>query len=543
MPTQHFGVQSKYGLENHGLYNLRSVYWNMSPPSLIEQAVLRDEGQIAHLGAFVVSTGKHTGRSPNDKFFVKNDLEDEEIYWSKENKPISPEHFNKLYQKVIAYLQGRDVFVQDMMVGAHPDHRLPIRVVSERAWASLFAHNMFIRLTPEQIADHVPDFTILHCPELQANPEEDGTTSSTFIVVDLTKKLILIGASGYAGEIKKSIFTIQNFLLPRKGIMSMHCSANIGKDGDVALFFGLSGTGKTTLSSDPDRHLIGDDEHGWTSEGVFNFEGGCYAKTIRLSAKYEPIIYHATRRFGTILENVVVDPHTRIPDFDSSKLTENTRASYPIHFVDNYVPEGYGGHPKNVFFLTADAFGVMPPLARLTTDQAIYYFLAGYTSKLAGTEVGLGNEPQATFSMCFGSPFMPLSPNIYAQLLGKYIKETNANVWLVNTGWTGGPFGVGKRFNLPYTRSMVKAAMENKLDEVPMRQEPFFGLWIPEQCPDVPSEVLDPQKTWQDKSAYVQKARELIGRFQKNFEKFEGVVSVEVMKAGPQLNTSETLKV
>jgi phosphoenolpyruvate carboxykinase (ATP) len=533
METQHFGTRSIYGLENHGLYNLRNVYWNISPPELVEQAVLRKEGELVNLGALVVNTGYHSGRSPHDKYFVQHGEEDKEVFWNSDNKPIAPKYANQLYQKLIAYLQGRDVFVKDMMVGAHPEYALPIRVVSEKAFAGLFSHDLFLRLPKEKLEKHIPEFTILHCPDLHADPKTDGTVSSTFVLVDLHKKLILIGNSGYAGEIKKSIFTIMNFLLPRKGVMSMHCSANLGKDGDAALFFGLSGTGKTTLSSDPNRFLIGDDEHGWAEDGVFNFEGGCYAKVIRINPKYEPIIYQATRKFGTLLENVVVDPETRLPDFDSSALTENTRAAYPIDFVDNHVPEGRGGHPKNVFFLTADAFGVLPPISKLSTPQASYYFLAGYTSKLAGTEVGLGKEPQATFSMCFGAPFMPLSPGIYADLLGKKIEQHNVNVWLVNTGWTGGPYGIGHRFELPYTRAIITSALEGELEQVPMHQEPFFKLWIPESCTNVPSEVLNPRNTWEDKEAYDRAANELTKRFAKNFEQFKGVVSEEIYQAGP----------
>lgn len=536
MDTKHFGIQSSYGLEHHGLYNYGNVYWNMSPPRLVEEAIKRQEGEIAHLGAFVVNTGYHTGRSPNDKYFVQHGKVDNEIFWNKENKPIAPEFAEQLYQKAIAYLQGRDLFVHDMMVGAHPDYALPIRVISEKAFAGLFSHDLFIRQPKEKLENHIPEFTILHCLNLHSNPETDGTVSKTFIVVDLEKKHILIGNSGYAGEIKKSIFTIMNFLLPRKGVMSMHCSANLGKDGDTALFFGLSGTGKTTLSSDPDRALIGDDEHGWSDDGIFNFEGGCYAKVIRINPKYEPVIFQAVRKFGTLLENVVIDPHTRIPDFDSSALTENTRAAYPIDFVENHVPEGRGGHPKNIFFLTADAFGVLPPIAKLTIQQASYYFLAGYTSKLAGTEVGLGQEPQATFSMCFGAPFMPLSPGIYASLLGEKIAKHNVNVWLVNTGWTGGPFGVGHRFELPYTRAIIAAALQGELENEPMKQEPFFKLWIPESCPGVPAEVLGPRKTWEDKKAYDRAAVDLTKRFAKNFENFKDVVSQEIYQAGPGLD-------
>ena len=533
METEKIGIPSENGLEMHGLYNIRRSFWNLSPANLIEEALSRGEGQLASLGALVVNTGFHTGRSPNDKFFVKNDLEDQSVFWSKENKPISPEKYAQIYHKMVAYFQGKDVFVQDVMVGADPKHRLPIRVVSEKAFAGLFANDLFLRISEEEKAHHKPEFTILHCPDFKADPKADGTVSGTVIIVNLTARMILIGGTGYAGEIKKSIFTIMNFLLPLNGVMSMHCSANKGADGDVALFFGLSGTGKTTLSSDPERFLIGDDEHGWSDDGIFNFAGGCYAKVIKINPKYEPIIFEAVRKFGTLLENVVIDPQTRVPDFDSNALTENTRAAYPIDVVEKRVPEGYAGHPKNIFFLTADAFGVMPPIAKLTTAQALYYFLAGYTSKLAGTEVGLGLEPQATFSMCFGAPFMPLAPGVYADLLGKKIEEHKANVWLVNTGWTGGPYGIGHRFELPYTRSIITAALKGQLEKEPMHQEPFFKLWIPDQCPGVPSEVLDPKKTWKDPAAYDKQAQDLVARFMKSFEQFKSTVTEEIYLAGP----------
>lgn len=533
---QNVGIPSDFGLENHGLYNLRTAYWNLSPPELIAQTIYRKEGELSNLGALVVNTGIHTGRSPHDKYFVQNDLEeDRKVFWSIDNKPISSQNFNILYKKVIAYLQGRDVYVQDMQIGAHHENHLPIRVISEKPSASLFAHNLFIRLSNEELPHHIPEFTILHCPNLKADPAEDGTVSSTFIIVDLSKKIILLGNTDYAGEIKKSLFTIMNYVLPLNNIMTMHCSANVGSNGNPALFFGLSGTGKTTLSSDPERHLIGDDEHGWGDDGIFNFEGGCYAKTIRLNPNYEPVIFEATGRFGTLLENVIIDPVSKTPDFDNSSITENTRAAYPIHFVHNYVREGRADHPENIFFLTADAFGVMPPVSRLTAEQAIYYFLSGYTSKLAGTEVGLGKEPQATFSMCFGAPFMPLSPHIYADILRERIRKHKTYVWLVNTGWTGGPFGTGKRFELPYTRAMVRAVLTGQLKNIPMHQERYFGLWIPDYCPDVPPEILKPQETWKDIAAYEDQTANLIQRYQDNTKQFEGIVSKEILFSGPQL--------
>jgi len=518
---QNHGNPSKHGLEHHGFTNLANVYWNYSTALLVEEAIGRLEGELSADGALIANTGKHTGRSPNDKFVVQYpEMEDKPIWWGKVNTPISPAKFDQLYNKMLAYYQGRDAFVQDLRVGAHPTYSLPIRVITEKAWHNLFAQNLFIRLSKQEQSTHLPEFTVIQAEDFKAIPELDGTHTSTAIVVDLVRKVILVCGTGYAGEIKKSIFTIMNYVLPLKGVLSMHCSANVGNRGDTALFFGLSGTGKTTLSSDPDRQLIGDDEHGWADEGIFNFEGGCYAKTIRLNPEYEPIIWSATHRFGAVLENVEFDPESRKVDFDSSRITENTRGAYPIHFVPNHVPSGYAGHPDNVFFLTADAFGVLPPLAKLTPEQAMYYFLSGYTSKLAGTETGLGTEPEATFSTCFGSPFLPLFPEIYAKLLGERIARHKAKVWLVNTGWTGGPFGVGTRFKLPYTRAMIHAALNHVLDEVPFRQDRFFGLWIPESCPGVPSEVLDPQSTWADKEAYAVEAQNLVARFEQNAVNF-----------------------
>jgi len=519
---QNIGFPSSYGLENHGFLNLRTIYWNLYPAALAEQIILRQEGELANMGAVVVNTGVHTGRSPNDKFVVQHgNEEDKKIWWGNINKPISPEKFRLLYQKIVAFLQGKDVFVQDMAAGAYPGHSIPIRVITTQAWASLFARDLFIRLSPEKIANHVPEFTLIQCPDFLAIPREDGTNSTTFIVIDFNLRLILIGGTSYAGEIKKSIFTVMNYLMPLNHVLSMHCSANLGENGDVALFFGLSGTGKTTLSSDPERQLIGDDEHGWGDEGVFNFEGGCYAKTIHLSPKLEPLIWEATRKFGTVLENVVYDAETRQVDFDSNSLTENTRAAYPIDFVPNHLPAGYAGHPANIFFLSADAFGVLPPIGRLDAEQAMFYFLCGYTSKLAGTEKGLSSEPQATFSTCFGAPFLPLFPHIYADLLKQKIARYNTTVWLINTGWTGGPYGTGERIHLPYTRAMIKAVLNHNLDHVTMHKDPIFGLSIPESCPGVPSEVLDPQCTWKDRGAYQAQARRLADRFQNGLAEFE----------------------
>jgi phosphoenolpyruvate carboxykinase (ATP) len=447
---------------------------------------------------------------------------------------MQPENFQRLYDKMVAYYQGRDVFVLDAAAAAHPDYKLPIRVITENAWHNLFARNLFLRLDQDELPTHVPEFTILQAPGFHADPEEDGTNSEVFIILNLEKRVILIGGTSYAGEIKKSIFTTLNYLLPLKGVLSMHCSANIGQDGNTALFFGLSGTGKTTLSSDPERALIGDDEHGWGDDGVFNFEGGCYAKTIALRPELEPVIFKATRRFGTVLENVAIDQFSRRVDFDDDSFTENTRAAYPIGFLDNIVPSGRGGHPTNIFFLTADAFGVMPPIARLTPEQAMYHFLSGYTSKLAGTEKGI-KEPQTTFSTCFGAPFLPLYPSVYAELLGKKIAQHNVRVWLINTGWTGGPFGVGSRMKLPLTRAMIRAALSGALDNVEMHTDPFFCVQVPNHVPDVPDGVLTPRSTWADPAAYDQQARSLVQKFQDNFKQFEAQVSQAVIASGPQL--------
>lgn len=532
--TNTMGISSNYDLEQHGIRNVNMAYWTLATPALIERIVTRREGTLAHEGALVVRTGNHTGRAPNDKFVVETDGINDEIWWGKNNQPLNIACFERLYLRMLAYFQGRDVFVQDAYAAADPNHRLPIRVITESAWHSLFVRNLFLRLKPEEIPGHVPQFTILHAPGFHAIPEIDCTNSETFIILNLDKGVILIGGTSYAGEIKKSIFTVLNYILPKKGVLSMHCSANVGRaNGDTALFFGLSGTGKTTLSSDPDRLLIGDDEHGWGDDGVFNFEGGCYAKVIKLNRELEPMIWRASHHFGAILENVTMDARTRRVDFDDAGLTENTRAAYPIGFLGDYVTSLRGGHPKNIFFLTADAFGVLPPLAKLTKEQAMYYFLSGYTSKLAGTEKGVGAEPQATFSACFGAPFMPLHPNVYAQMLGEKLDQHGTQVWLLNTGWTGGPYGVGSRIRLPFTRAMVSAVLNGELDDMPTRTDPFFGLAVPEHVPGVPDEILDPQSTWSDPDAYKQQARELVGRFQENFARFDDKVDQKVAEAGP----------
>src|SRR5271157_1005462 len=531
-----FGIPSWYGLENHGLSELNREYWNLGPSALVEQIIRRDEGMLGHLGAVIVNTLPNTGRSPNDKFIVKAPaIVNDPVDWGKVNHPISPENFDRLAWKVAAYLQGRDVFVHDLQVGAHPKYRLPIRIITDLAWQSLFARNLFLRIPQEEYSSAVPEFTLISVPGLHASPETDGTNSGVFIAIHFGRKLILIGGTRYAGEIKKAIFTIMNYLLPLQGVMSMHCSANVGEAGDVALFFGLSGTGKTTLSSDHDRKLIGDDEHGWGEDGIFNFEGGCYAKTIRLRKELEPLIYDSTRRFGAVLENVYVDPVTRKVDFSNGSLTENTRAAYPIDYVPNSVLDGRAGQPSNIFFLTADASGVMPPLACLTPDQARYYFLSGYTSKLAGTEKELALEPQVTFSTCFGAPFLPLHPTVYARLLGEKIAAHQVRVWLINTGWTGGPYGVGKRIYLPHTRAMVRAALNGQLDGIPTRLDPIFSLEVPYECPDVPAEVLNPRQTWSNPQEFDRQAQKLAARFVENFAQYASEVSPEVMAAGPKV--------
>ena len=462
-------AQQATGLELHGITNVARVYWNLSVPALYEEAVRRREAIISAEGPLVCRTGQHTGRSPNDKFIVQEPSSSDRVWWSKVNRPIDARHFDALHQRLLNYVEGRELFVQDCYAGADPRYRLAVRIITEQAWHSLFARHMFIDVPGTiGIPAHTPEFTVIDVPGLHAEPSHHGTNSEVFIILNFEKKLVLIGGSSYAGEIKKSIFTVMNYLLPLRNVLSMHCSANVGKDGDVALFFGLSGTGKTTLSSDPDRNLIGDDEHGWSEDGVFNIEGGCYAKMIRLSAEAEPQIYSTTRRFGTVLENVKMDANTRVLDLDDDTLTENTRGAYPLDFIDNWVPSGQAGHPRNIVMLTADAFGVLPPVARLSPAGAMYHFLSGYTAKVAGTEKGV-TEPKATFSTCFGAPFMVLHPTVYAKFLGDRIARHNVNVWLVNTGWTGGPYGTGSRMKIAHTRAMIRAALSGQLDNVVVR--------------------------------------------------------------------------
>lgn len=510
------------------------IYWNPPPAELYEQAVSRGEGQITAVGSFVASTGRHTGRSPKDKFLVKESSSEQDIWWGPVNQAFDPDKFDHLCAKVTAYLSNRDLFVCDLYAGANPDYRIGVRLISESAWHSLFAYNLFLRPTQVDLDSFVPDFTILHAPHFSADPTTDGTRSETFVIINFAERLVVIGGTRYAGEIKKSIFTVMNYLLPKRGVLSMHCSANVGQAGDVALFFGLSGTGKTTLSTDPKRRLIGDDEHGWGDDGIFNIEGGSYAKVINLSEEAEPQIWAATNRFGTVLENVIVDPRTRSLHYDDGRLTENTRSAFPLDFIPNYVPSGRGDHPRTILFLTADAFGVMPPLARLSVNQALYHFLSGYTAKVAGTERGV-TDPEATFSTCFAAPFLVMHPEVYGRMLGERIQAHGTQVWLVNTGWTGGPFGVGHRMKLDYTRAMVTAILDGTLDSVPMRPDPVFGFAVPTQVPHVPVELLEPRNTWGDPSEYDRMARQLADRFNENFRRFAHEVSPEVRAAGPQV--------
>jgi phosphoenolpyruvate carboxykinase (ATP) len=504
---------------------------NLSTAQLIEHILARQEGVLASNGAISVNTGKYTGRSPNDKFFVKEPSSEKLIHWGP-NRAVSEEVFDRLHTKVLAYLEDKAVYEFNGFAVADSKYRLPIKVTSEFAWQILFSRNLFIVPSEEELNDFTPEFQVLAAPGFKADPKIDGTASEAFIIINFAKKMVLIGGTMYAGEIKKSVFTVLNFLLPQKGILPMHCSANMDPEGNTALFFGLSGTGKTTLSADPDRYLIGDDEHGWGEKGVFNFEGGCYAKCINLSFKREPQIWNAIR-FGAILENVILNEQSRIPDYDNDSRTENTRAAYPIAHIDNSVPSGLGNHPDTILFLTADAFGVLPPIARISSQQAMYQFLSGYTSKLAGTERGI-TQPEATFSTCFGAPFLPMNPTVYADMLGKYIDEHNTRVFLVNTGWTGGSYGVGERMSLKYTRAMVKAALNGDLDQVEYETDPIFGLSIPKSCPNVPNNVLNPRNTWANPSEYDQKAMELAKRFIENFAQFQGI-SPEVHEAGPKI--------
>jgi phosphoenolpyruvate carboxykinase (ATP) len=524
-----------YGLDNLGFTNLRKAYWNLPREALYEESIFRGEANISRMGPLIVNTGKYTARAAGDKFVVREATSEGKIWWGQYNRPFEAENFDALFARMQGYFQGRDVFIQDCFGGADPDYRLPIRIITEYAWHSLFVRNMFIKpQTAEEYRRHVPEFTIICAPEFKASPQIDQTVSETFIVLDFAKKMCVIGNTAYGGEIKKSIFTLLNYLLPLQDVMTMHCSANVGKQGDVALFFGLSGTGKTTLSADPNRSLIGDDEHGWSDNGVFNFEDGCYAKVIELSPNAEPQIHACTRRFGTILENVIWDPVTRAIDLDDASLTENTRASYPLDFIENAVSDKRGGHPKNVIFLTCDASGVLPPIARLNVEQAMYQFISGYTSKVAGTEIGLRDEPEITFSACYGGPFMVHRPAFYAELLRRKIVRYNVKCWLVNTGWVGGPYGVGKRISIKHTRNLLDAVLNNTLDDVEYYRDPVFGFQVPKTCPEVPTDVLYPAHSWQNEDEYWNKYHQLASRFVSNMKKFETETPQEVIAAGPR---------
>jgi len=520
------------GLEEYGIINVAEVKKNLTPAELYEEIIKNGEGKVADKGAMVCLTGKHTGRSPNDKFIVEEETTKTDVNWSKGNVPITEERFEALYGKLKAYVQTKTLYVQECYAGADPKSRLKVRVITDSAWQNLFARNMFIEETdPEALAEFTPDFTVLACPGFQAQGAADGVNSEAFVLLNFKKKMVIIGGTSYAGEIKKSIFTVMNYVLPKKGIMSMHCSANIGADGNSALFFGLSGTGKTTLSTDPERALIGDDEHGWSDEGIFNIEGGCYAKVIKLSPVQEPDIYACTQKFGTILENVVMDDERKI-DLDDEKFTENTRASYPLESIDNIVTPSIGGHPKVVIFLTYDAFGVLPPVSKLSVHQAMYHFISGYTARVAGTEKGV-TEPKAVFSTCFGEPFMVWHPSVYAKLLGDKIVKHDAKCYLVNTGLTGGPYGVGKRFEIKYTRKIIKAILSGEIDRSEFTADSVFGFGIPKTLGDIPTDVLHPVESWKDKDEYMEKLKDLAKNFKENFKKYENITSAEIIAGGP----------
>lgn len=518
---------SSFGLDNHGLGNVANAYWNLPAPQLYTESLARGEGKLAAGGALVTLTGQHTGRSPNDRFIVEEDSSKGDIWWGPVNVPISEENFDGLLEKVLGHLQGQDVFVQDCYAGADENFRLPVRIINEKAWHNLFARNMFLQPAPEDLPGFKPQWTVLSAPSLEADPAKDGTTSGTFIVVNVARKMVLVGGSAYAGEVKKSVFSVMNFLLPPQDVLPMHCSANIGPEGNSAIFFGLSGTGKTTLSADSSRTLIGDDEHGWGKDGLFNFEGGCYAKTINLTRETEPEIFETTGRFGSIIENVTMDPDTRELDFFDSTLTENGRVSYSIEEIPNASETGLGGHPANIMMLTCDAFGVLPPISKLTPDQAMYHFLSGYTAKVAGTERGL-KEPAATFSTCFGAPFMLRHPTVYAKLLGDKMAKHGAECWLVNTGWSGGAYGVGERMEIKHTRALVNAALDGILSGANFTTDENFGVLVPDACPGVPSDVLNPRNTWNDKDAYDAQAKHLTKLFEDNFKQFEQDVDDKV---------------
>lgn len=533
---EHLGLKSPdANLESLGIENLGKVYWNLSSAELIEHSIEQEEGILTNTGALLIRTGEFTGRSPQDRFIVKDEKTAETVDWGAVNKPFDADKFDSLWNKVTAFLQGRDLFVRDAYACADDNYRLSLRLVAQKPWSAMFANNMFLRPSEEEILKADPEWTILCAPEFMADAEVDGTRQHNFAILNFSQKRILIGGTGYTGEIKKGIFSVLNYILPQeRNVLSMHCSANMGEDGDTAVFFGLSGTGKTTLSADPNRALIGDDEHGWSDEGVFNFEGGCYAKTIDLSEEKEPQIYKAIKH-GALLENVILHDNTREPDFHSTEITQNTRVSYPIHHIDNALEPSKGNIPQNIFFLTCDSNSVLPPISKLTAGQAMYHFISGYTAKVAGTEAGI-TEPVSTFSACFGAPFLPLHPTQYAEMLGERMRKYNTKVWLVNTGWSGGPYGEGARMDLKYTRAIITAALNGDLDGVDYEEMPIFGLHIPKSCPNVPDEVLNPRTTWSNKEAFDKRANELAADFVKNFKKFEAKANEEIMAAAPEVS-------
>ncbi len=522
-----------HGADAFGFEGLAAVHWNLAEPRLCEEAIRRNEAEFSAGGALVADTGIHTGRSPKDKFVVRDETTEDQIWWDN-NGAITPEQFEALRRDFIAHARGRELFAQDLHGGADPAHRIKVRVFTEYAWHSLFIRNLLIRPERSGLTRFEPELTIVDLPSFKADPARHGSRGDTIIALDLSRGLVLIGGTSYAGEMKKSVFSVLNYLLPQKSVMPMHCSANVGPAGDAAIFFGLSGTGKTTLSADPSRTLVGDDEHGWSADGIFNFEGGCYAKTIRLSEEAEPEIYATTRRFGTVLENVVLDPETRVPDFDDGSKTENTRCAYPLDFIPNASATGRAGHPRNIVMLTCDAFGVMPPIAKLTPEQAMYHFLSGYTAKVAGTEKGV-TEPQATFSTCFGSPFMPRHPAVYGELLKRFIAEREVDCWLVSTGWTGGAYGEGRRMPIKATRTLLAAALSGELKNADFRTDPYFGFQVPNSVPGVEPHLLHPRKTWRDKLAYGEQAARLVKMFQANFERFADHVGDDIKAAAPEV--------
>lgn len=531
-----YGLKShEHDLEGLGISSHTKVNWNLPPAHLIEEAIKNNEGYLADNGALMCDTGKFTGRSPEDKFIVEDEITKDAVWWGKINHPISREYFDKIFNKMIAHLEkSKTIYVKDAFAGDHPEYMLKLRVINTLAWHNLFCHNMFLRPSEEELKTFDPTFTIINAPDFLADPKEDGTREENFTIVNFTKKMILIGGSGYAGEMKKGIFSVLNFILPHKyNVLSMHCAANIGKKGDTTLFFGLSGTGKTTLSADSQRQLIGDDEHGWAKDTIFNFEGGCYAKVVNLSYENEPEIYDAIR-FGTIVENTRFIPGTRTIDYKNISVTQNTRTAYPIHFIPNIKRPSRGGIPQNIFFLTCDSNGVLPPIAKLNSAQAMYHFISGYTAKVAGTEAGI-TEPQIVFSACFGEPFLPLHPTVYAQMLGQKMEENKAKVWLVNTGWSGGPYGTGSRIKLSYTRALISAALNGDLNDVAYTKHPIFGIEMPKSCPGVPENILHPQNTWSDNNAYNRKASALAGHFIKNFEKFEASANKNILEGAPKI--------